>query len=98
MIAPVAPHLAEELYEHAGNDGSVFLRDWTPLSDIERVDIEPLVELRSALLAELAGAGVKSAADVDVALAVEEGVDYPGEAASSCRTCSASVGWGAAGC
>lgn len=31
IIAPIAPHLAEELYEHDGNtDRSVFLDTWLP--------------------------------------------------------------------
>jgi hypothetical protein len=31
IIAPIAPHLAEELYEHDGHTGlSVFLDTWSP--------------------------------------------------------------------
>jgi leucyl-tRNA synthetase len=75
LIAPIAPHLAEELHQHAGGVGSVFVQDWQSLHSHPAVDVSPLLQLRVALLADLAEAGIKSAADVDVAIELE----YDGE-------------------
>jgi leucyl-tRNA synthetase len=39
LLAPVTPHLAEELYERLGNDGFVAQADW-PTADVDRKAVE----------------------------------------------------------
>lgn len=71
ILAPIMPHLAEELWDHAGNESSVFLSEWSSLSSIESVDIAPLLQVRSALLTLTANArehGVKSPAALDICI------------------------------
>jgi hypothetical protein len=89
------PHLAEELWDHAGHEQSVFLSDWEP-SLVEQVDIEPLLKVRSQLLlaTEMAREhGVRSPAGVDICFA--DNLQYKGEfcddyayrqKATSCRS------------
>jgi valyl-tRNA synthetase len=68
IIAPIAPHLAEELWHHHGKTDSVFLSEWKVEDVIAPVNIEPLLQLRSQMLSSMAARGIRSPAELDIAL------------------------------
>lgn len=68
IIAPIAPHLAEELWHHHGKTDSVFLSECKAEDVIAPVNIEPLLQLRSQMLSSMAARGIRSPAELDIAL------------------------------
>ena len=77
VIAPILPHLAEELWESSGRHESLFLNDWLAQTPAVPAGIESLLAIRSQLLAvsEVARAehGLRSAAALDISLSESVG-------------------------
>ena len=68
LIAPVAPHIAEELWEKLGGTGSVFRSGW-PVAD-EKLMQEDTVEIAVQMCGKVrATIAIKKDADKDMAIA-----------------------------
>ena len=77
MVAPFAPHIAEELWERTGHEGSVFDgANWPAVDDAKAVDVSVVVavQVNGKLRASISVAKDAPEEDVVAAARAEENV------------------------